>query len=1022
MAISKSDLSRMRSAGPKTAREIAYRQHQVRLASAIAAQDRWNAYRNAKASLDPICQQLPQMVCAELLKHRITDVESFLALRARDLFGYLELSPEQGVAILCLQETAFPHLCPLNRYIGTPYAEALEGGHSELLNRPILPQLQALLTASGISLPDDLSLKSTRDVFSVTAHDLRTRLGCSDDWIHQWCLFQEEAVAIVSPVDPDDSAAMAQYLQVDDDASTRAFLQRLILRLSTRARNVLRSQSIVTVNEFLHLTEDSILGWPHAGKGTANEILLVQRELSSQILANGGRLSECAASTVEVAFGRTPIQPFDVNEVATSLDRWFAVYVRSRRDRDFYFARMGMNGKRPCTLQEIGDALQMTRERVRQITDRCDLAVLNDEFFFAPLIDAIERLVASMDGASPVSEVVRKVLCRGRGARRLSHASPFIQTLSQMAHWQSHQLTIEDDRVLSAHFHARVQSLSEALGNLLQKYSTTSESPLWSISVKAVLSECGAQDNAAFRDALSSHADIVRRDGNTLYSTALWTARHGTIRDAADHVLKDAGRPIHYKELHEALKRIRANPRISLVRTQTVLETSEWSLLWGRDTFIHRTCVTLPHRLLKSILRWIELQFRDNLPMLTVEIVYARYSKECAAAGLPNRESLYSCLKTVQQEVADFYRCRFILPKGKHPSHMSAMRVLENAILEMAETRSLKSIVEILMNQVGLSYNRAHAAINGIPDLVRTVDGRLFHMGSLEISPSDLHPLLEYARECVRTVQPISVLKVYQRWRTECERLGIGCPRVLYALIERHSDDDLLAPGYPHLIRRSKETSAFSAGELLIRQMEDYVRSGRGPVRFSEIEERFAQQAGYEMWRNTNYLVRRQMTILKYDASSVIHQSALNWSADKQRSLERRAAQYYQTCVAKGRCVALLSELVRQARLPEVSARIPLAAPLLGNLLTNGGKFIVLGSAFDAYLPIKNPFGIRNFEDLVIEILNSRFGGSAETDAISSVLREMGIISCQLSTGMLRGARRVETDGKTFRTIDPSQR
>ncbi len=74
---------------------------------------------------------------------------------------------------------------------------------------------------------------------------------------------------------------------------------------------------------------------------------------------------------------------------------------------------------------------------------------------------------------------------------------------------------------------------------------------------------------------------------------------------------------------------------------------------------------------------------------------------------------------------------------------------------------------------------------------------------------------------------------------------------------------------------------------------------------------------------------------------------------------------------------------------------------MIGDLITKGGRFFVLGNSREAFLPRQNDHNVHTFEDLVAKILDRDWTGAANLAEFQKALRETGIIKRRLSPGML---------------------
>jgi hypothetical protein len=143
-------------------------------------------------------------------------------------------------------------------------------------------------------------------------------------------------------------------------------------------------------------------------------------------------------------------EDIDPNEPYSSLDKWIlSISKDSERNKKVFMQRMGMDGKPPQTLEQVGLEHDISRERVRGIVEKLkktgQLPVFRPRI--DPLIERAENIVRSMERKMTISDLNTHLLCFGSQGKLLKYAMPFIEYLNGFPSWQEAGLSIRDDLI-----------------------------------------------------------------------------------------------------------------------------------------------------------------------------------------------------------------------------------------------------------------------------------------------------------------------------------------------------------------------------------------------------------------------------------------------------------------------------------------------------------------------------------------------------------------------------------------------
>jgi hypothetical protein len=248
-----------------------------------------------------------------------------------------------------------------------------------------------------------------------------------------------------------------------------------------------------------------------------------------------------------------------------------------------------------------------------------------------------------------------------------------------------------------------------------------------------------------------------------------------------------------------------------------------------------------------------------------------------------------------------------------------------------------------------------------------------------------------------------SVDKIYREKRVTCKSAGINGPVMLYSAFQCFADDAFALNGYPHVVRwdRKKKKQRDTIRQRII----DFVRDSGKPCPYDLLEKQFVQKLGYK--EQQIYSVAREPDVCVYHPGCVIHLRSLAWDESKQQALEGLAGRVYADALRAGRSFGHVSHLLESDDLPDLPPSMHWSRLLIADLLTKGGRYVMLGNRREAFVPRENKHGIQNFEDLMCVLLNEDWGGATNLTAFESALMQAGVIKSRVTAVMLGTGEKV---------------
>jgi len=102
---------------------------------------------------------------------------------------------------------------------------------------------------------------------------------------------------------------------------------------------------------------------------------------------------------------------------------------------------------------------------------------------------------------------------------------------------------------------------------------------------------------------LADTIEDILADEAAVYSEYAWAQKYGKQRMIlVETILRNAGRPMHFTEVHVEVNKDRlAQKQLSERNIYSYIERSPDLLLWDRGTYIHRDHVSIPLSLIREI-------------------------------------------------------------------------------------------------------------------------------------------------------------------------------------------------------------------------------------------------------------------------------------------------------------------------------------------------------------------------------------------------------------------------------------
>ncbi len=236
---------------------------------------------------------------------------------------------------------------------------------------------------------------------------------------------------------------------------------------------------------------------------------------------------------------------------------------KSSRQKTVLLGRLGLLDNRKWTLDDLGNLLGLTRERVRQI-ERKELKTLKSPSKMtklARLWTAVDETLRIAGGACLIGELAEQV------ANKLEwEQKPNYKAFASLLRLRE-DITIDKVEGLVCDPQHRCFECDIAAFCLEDLFAEDkSERPLSDV-IRDLLSECAAIDECAeyaaslalsegFVILTSKQTESVLTEDGVVYSRNTWASRRGSRVQMVESILKNAGRPMHFSEVYLEAKQL----------------------------------------------------------------------------------------------------------------------------------------------------------------------------------------------------------------------------------------------------------------------------------------------------------------------------------------------------------------------------------------------------------------------------------------------------------------------------------
>lgn len=711
------------------------------------------------------------------------------------------------------------------------------------------------------------------------------------------------------------------------------------------------------------------------------------------------------------------------------IDVFLRNHVKREREIRILKGRLGMLDGRKWTLEELGYQEKITRERVRQIEEKYILKLQKSKSIsmLAMFWRALDDVLISGGGACCVQEIANTL-----GKRWGWRNSPSDAKLAALI-GLSPQYEVVWSQPIRVIMRQHECLKCQAIRSEITKYVENQANGILPFDVASVKIKEFCRDKACcskvslisqfmigFMHFLDDAIEEISADDIAFYTQNAWSLKYGKKRtELVETILYKAVRPMHFTEVYTELVEVtKDRPEYEKVSERNIysyIERSPDLLLWDRGTYIHRSHVSIPFRVVAEIENDIISRLAGDIPYISVSGIFEQSKDLLKKENIPSESALYSCLRESKNPLLKYPEYPIVIKSEKIEQRLPMPLVLEKFVLDQEGIVKLEQIKKYAVEQ--LCTNEAVFMANhfpNTPNILRVNKREYIHIQHIGIEKEKLSSIIEHLAILLSSSSHISAIKLFNDKKITCKLLGIISPMLLFSIIQVFYSDEYDLSRYPR-IRRSGAIKKNGRATGVSKEIINYIIDKVEPCSFSELYQHFVNDLGYKQ-NSVHNVLYTYKDVMRYSNSVIVHIDTLRWTGSSQAALELLAANHLRNRETAGKPFGLISHLYDYLhdQLPELPHHLLWTPTLIGELLSWEGKYRIIGTQHNAFVSFPNSYGIETLDDLLYYILSNDYDGAANINILAADMREAGILKKGLTPMMLRAESCLVIDGNVI--------
>jgi hypothetical protein len=633
------------------------------------------------------------------------------------------------------------------------------------------------------------------------------------------------------------------------------------------------------------------------------------------------------------------------------------------------FRRRVLNLDSQQTLENIGQELGVTRERVRQIQAKAEIRVLDwCKREIQDVIAEITRNLNASNTAYPFDQPENFSLEYRGLLEKLVDGSFIIDWKSNIL-WPSGLNVGNNGEEVYTKI---VDYIRDRLPEQCQEVSydkiydlcsdALAELSLLSIhSYEAIPKRITAQ---IIKDHFKETGDgTFRLDDYSIAELAIYT--FGQVFPNGIAIYKDGS--ILWEKMCEALPELRQRGGNRYI-AQLCLRYPKKILLWGKGFYIHIDRVNLDWEIIDDVIEQCILHFDQGIPELKVNLLFQQNAEILQIAGVPNSHALYSLfrLKENPRVIAVEWPRLFDAQVGRDSRQL--LEILEDYIKCNKQAISKADLIGYFCTSCGWKPYELEQTLVRASQIIPWSKGKYLHRENLVLNKEKLLELSDtIATEILNSDSPIHIQAIKNKhcvlW-AECCAPELPL-RAMVKLLSEIQDQKFKIEGKTHIT-----THDYSSNVAVPRQIRDWAYNYGDYVTKNQLVNEFTVNRGYPL--GTILFSLPKTGLLEYTESDLVHPDLIGLNEHFLNTIIQIVRNANSESESQNIPHTRLSWILENfgEQLPALKNNIVWTSALLGSLIEKAEIGLVLSNVF---VINNNPFDIEDLDDLIAYILVKNF-------------------------------------------------
>jgi len=403
-------------------------------------------------------------------------------------------------------------------------------------------------------------------------------------------------------------------------------------------------------------------------------------------------------------------------------------------------------------------------------------------------------------------------------------------------------------------------------------------------------------------------------------------------------------------------------------------------IIWGRGEYIHIDNICIEKNSLVKYIKIINSKL-NNLPEINIDKIYNEYKKQINKLGIPNKWAFYFLLKYHFSDKLYFYRFpRIFDVKYKGKEIPDNYKLIKNYIKNKNRAVKREELVHYFVDKIGWEEYALYNKLAMNDDVFHIGNEEYIHIEHLNFDKKELKEIVEWVEKTLDSEFPeIKVDNIFEENIVKMKKANISNKHILLNLLKYYYNDKLDFRGF-HI-------SKIGVDNTIVDRITDFIKSYEGNVFKEEILEEFNnylltnKQIYHILYKNEN--------IIKLNTNEYIHIDNLKIDNEEIKRLIEITEEAIDSSIYNFASITydILPEIKKEEN--------KWTKDLIVDLLKRKNEYHFLGNNLNKYVVVKknNELDIKDNISFLGYLLSEKYNGYVKKSKLKKYLLKIGFTS-----------------------------